>query len=80
MKHSNSDLTNREKEILFLIANEYNTNEIADELSLSPHTIISHRKSAMLKLNARNTAGMIYKAFKIGVLKVEEKTLTMAFE
>ena len=72
MNNSYSVLSNREKEVLFLIAKEYTTFEIAETLCLSPHTVISHRKSAMRKLRARNTAGMIYKAFQQGMLKMEK--------
>ena len=68
MEHS-QNLTKRERGVLFLIAMEYSTPEIANLLHLSPYTIISHRKSIQRKLNARNTAGMIYKAFQRGLLK-----------
>ncbi|MEM7039468.1 MAG: response regulator transcription factor [Bacteroidota bacterium] len=69
-KESNygKDLTRRELEILNLIAQELTINEIAELLSLSPNTIISHRKKIMKKLNARNSAGMIRKAIESGLL------------
>src|SRR5690606_3365529 len=38
-----SELTPREREILLLICKEYTNKEIADELSLSAHTVDGHR-------------------------------------
>jgi len=52
-------LTQREKEILLLIVNEYTTKEIASRLSLSADTIKSHRATIMNKLKVRNVAGMV---------------------
>jgi DNA-binding CsgD family transcriptional regulator len=55
-------LTNREKEVIELIVNEYSTIEIANQLYLSMETIKSHRRSIMSKLNARNVAGIVREA------------------
>jgi len=62
-------LTRREKEVLQLIVDEYTTDEIAAQLFLSPTTIISHRKSLLRKLNVKNVAGLVRKAFEFGLLK-----------
>ena len=61
-------ISEREHEILHLIANEYTTNEIAERLFLSSHTVITHRKNLLNKLDVRNVAGMIRKAFDRGLL------------
>ena len=53
------DLTNREIEVLKYICAEKNTQEIADLLFLSPYTIESHRANLLLKVGARNTAGLV---------------------
>lgn len=63
-------LSNREKEILFLISMELTNEEIAHDLFLSLETIRSHRKNIMVKLNAINTAGMIRKAYEQGILQI----------
>jgi DNA-binding NarL/FixJ family response regulator len=68
MKIPYSRLTKREREVLYLIAKEFKTPEIAQRLAVSPKTIISHRRSLKRKLNARNTAGVIYKAFENAIL------------
>ena len=62
-------LTSREKDVLRLIAEEYTTQEIADKLFLSKHTIESYRKVLLYKLNARNLAGLTKYAIKLGLLE-----------
>ena len=61
-------LSKREKEVLTLIAKEYTTQEIADALFLSKHTIESYRKNLISKLNVRNLAGLTKYAIKLGLV------------
>ena len=61
-------LTPREEEVLSLICSENTTQEIADKLFVSVRTIETHRKHLMEKLGATNTAGIIYRAMKQGLL------------
>ena len=61
-------ITPREFEVLDQISHGLTTKEIASKLYVSDHTIMSHRKNLLDKLNARNVAGMIRKAFEIGIL------------
>lgn len=56
--------TKREREILGLIANELTTKEIAKTLYISTDTVQTHRKNLLCKLEARNTAGLIRRAFE----------------
>ena len=58
-------LTNREKEVLKLLAEGLSTNEIAGRLSRDEETIRSHRRNILLKLEAKNVA----EAVKIGIEK-----------
>lgn len=51
-------LTERELEVLKLIAKEYNTPEMAEQLLLSPSTIDTYRKSLLKKLNVKNAVGL----------------------
>jgi DNA-binding NarL/FixJ family response regulator len=62
-------LTRREKEILQLIIDEHTTDEMAAKLFISSTTVISHRKSLLRKLNAKNVAGLVKKAFEFGLLE-----------
>ena len=52
-------LTQREKEIIRLIALERTNQEIADALFVSVDTVKSHRKNLMTKLDVRSTAGLV---------------------
>lgn len=61
-------LTEREKEVLKLIAEENTTQEIADILFLSKHTIESYRKNLISKLQVKNLAGLTKHAIKMGLL------------
>ncbi|MCB0713875.1 MAG: response regulator transcription factor [Ignavibacteriae bacterium] len=62
-------LTEREKEILILIANELTTNEIAEQLFISPYTVETHRKNLIQKLSVRNVAGLVRYAVEHGLAK-----------
>ncbi len=62
-------VSERQREILYLIAQEYTTKEIALTLHLSTHTIDSHRKNLMSKWQVRNSAGLVRRGFEVGVLK-----------
>lgn len=61
-------ITRREKEILQLIVEEFTTDEIAEKLFISNTTVISHRKSLLRKLDAKNTAGLVRKALEYKLL------------
>jgi DNA-binding NarL/FixJ family response regulator len=52
-------LTERELEILRLIGREFSSQEIADKLFISFHTVESHRANLMSKAGVKNTAGLI---------------------
>jgi DNA-binding NarL/FixJ family response regulator len=52
-------LTEREKEVLNLICKEYSSQEIADKLFISFHTVESHRANLMYKAGVKNTAGLV---------------------
>jgi len=62
-------LSAREIEIINMIGKEFTSQEIADEINLSIHTIESHRKRIFQKLNVKNVAGMIMEAARLGYLK-----------
>lgn len=61
-------ITRREKEILQLIVEEFTTEEIAEKLFISATTVISHRKSLLRKLQAKNTAGLVKAAYEYQLL------------
>ncbi len=57
-------LTNREKEILALIAHGLTDKEIAEKIFLSPLTVITHRKNMLSKLGLKNKVELTRFAFK----------------
>lgn len=61
-------LTDREREVLDLIARGSTNREIAGDLFLSPHTIKEHTSSLYRKLNARNRAEAVQKAQRLGLI------------
>jgi len=52
-------LTQREKEIITLLAKEKSSQEIADTLFISIYTVNTHRKNILHKLGIKNTAGLM---------------------
>jgi len=63
-------LTDREREILHLIAQGKTTPEIAAELVLSPHTVQSHRDHIMAKLDLHTKAALIKYAIASGLIEL----------
>lgn len=61
-------LTEREREVLDLIAAGSTNKEIAERLYLSPHTVKEHTSALYRKLNARNRAEAVQRAQRIGLL------------
>ncbi len=66
-KNSNC-LTNREQEILGLIADGLTNAEIAEKLLLSAATVETHRSNMLQRLSVNNTATLIRKAIRLGLL------------
>lgn len=60
-KHSNYvvELTPREKEILALVCKEMSTQEIAEQLFISVHTVETHRRSLLSKTGCKNSVGLV---------------------
>ncbi|MGH1385437.1 response regulator transcription factor [Kordia sp.] len=59
-------ITRREKEIIQLIAQELTTDQIADTLFISKHTVETHKKNIFLKLQVNSAVGLIKKAIYFG--------------
>lgn len=61
-------ITRREKEVLQLIAEGFTNAEISEKLFISMPTVNTHRKSLLEKFEVKNTATLIGKAIKSGLL------------
>lgn len=57
--YGGDELTCREKDVLALLCDGYRTKEIADKLFISTHTVESHRRNIMLKLNVNNSSKLV---------------------
>ena len=65
-----AQLTKREIEILKLITREYTTQEVASTLFISQHTVETHRKNMLRKLEVKNTIGLVKRAMELGFINV----------
>ncbi|MBV6646847.1 MAG: response regulator transcription factor [Cyclobacteriaceae bacterium] len=63
------ELTEREKDIIKLVAEGLSTQEIADQIFLSAHTVNTHRRNILNKLNVKNSAGMIRYGIQTGIVR-----------
>ena len=54
-----TELSDREKDVLVLIAKGQMSKEIADTLNISVHTVISHRKNITRKTGIKSIAGLV---------------------
>jgi two-component system, response regulator PdtaR len=61
--------TNKEVHVLQLLAKGLSTKEIAEELSLSYHTIETHRKNMLHKFQVKNIANLVFLATSKGWIK-----------
>lgn len=64
-------LTDREKQVLRLVALGHSNKEVADFLAISIKTAMSHRERVMEKLNLHSRTDLIKFAIKKGVIQVE---------
>ncbi len=62
-------LTERETEILQMIARGFLFKEVAEELNLSPHTISNHNRNIYRKLRVRSRSEAVFKAMKTGLIE-----------
>lgn len=65
----NPKITQREKEVLALIASQYTNQEIAEQLYISLRTVETHRYNLIQKLDAKNTAGLCKIAMEMGLVE-----------
>jgi two-component system response regulator NreC len=66
-EQKNVVLTDRETEILKLIASGFSNKEVGDRLFISHRTVDTHRTNLMKKLDVNNIAGLISYAIKNGI-------------
>lgn len=68
IQENTSLITEREIDIVRLLSNGYNSKEIGDMLFISEHTVNTHRRNMVRKLDLRNSYQLIVWAFKERIL------------
>lgn len=63
-----AELTEREREVLLLVARGRSNQDIADELFISPHTAKTHVNRVMMKLRSHDRAQLVIVAYESGLL------------
>jgi two-component system response regulator NreC len=75
LRHQDADewsgLTDREREVLQLVAEGHTSQEIADLLTLSIKTIQTHRAHLMEKLDAHDRTDLVKYAIRVGAITAE---------
>lgn len=64
-------LTDREKQVLKLVAEGYTHKEIGDMLSISTKTVIAHQTNITEKLGINSRAGLIKFSIQRGIIKID---------
>jgi two-component system, NarL family, response regulator NreC len=64
-------LTDREKQVLKLVAEGHSNKEVAEVLGISVKTAMSHRERVMEKLGVHNRTELVRFALRKGVIRVE---------
>ena len=67
-------LTQREREVVRLLAAGCTYRDIAARLGISPNTVVSHIKNSYRKLEVHNGASAVMRAMQLGVLQSAAKT------
>ncbi|MFT6793006.1 MAG: two-component system nitrate/nitrite response regulator NarL [Rubritalea sp.] len=65
-------LTDREMEVLLLLADGLVKKEIADQLEISVTTVVTHVSHIYEKLNVKNAPSAIAKGFRLGLLSIND--------
>lgn len=65
------ELTEREREVLGLVAEGLSSAEIARDLSISVKTVEAHRSRLMEKLDVTNAAALVKHAIRLGLVTIE---------
>jgi DNA-binding NarL/FixJ family response regulator len=67
-KQLQTPLSEREIEVLRLIAQEFSNGEIAEKLFISIRTVDTHRRNLLEKLQVKNTVGLVKYALDKGII------------
>lgn len=71
-KRDNDTLTEREIDVLKGLINGLSNKEIADDLNISVHTVISHRKNITIKTGIRSQSGLTIYAITKKIIVIDD--------
>ena len=63
-------LTPRELAVVRLLGSGCSYEQVAAQLGISPHTVVTHIKNAYRKLEVHTAAGAVMRAVQLGLLEV----------
>jgi len=66
------NISRRELDVLRGLCLGKTSTEVAEDLGISSHTVVMHRKRLMLKIGARNSSHLIFMAYRLGLFKKME--------
>jgi DNA-binding NarL/FixJ family response regulator len=69
---SGEKLTDREKDVLKLLLKGMSNKEVADQLAISPHTVITHRRNIVEKTGIRSLSGLAIYAILNHISNIDE--------
>ena len=70
LEEDRNELSDREKEVLVLVARGFLNKEIADKLNISINTVITHRKNITRKIGIKTTPGLTVYAILNGMVDI----------
>ncbi len=68
-------LSPRQKEILILICDEKTNQEIAEILSISVKTVMTHRHTLKVKIGTTSVVGLVLYAVSVGLVQVKPRSI-----
>lgn len=72
IKSEKNTITNRQLQVLKLVAQGYTNDEIAETLVITKHTVKAHISSIYETLNASSRVQITIKALKLGLIQLDD--------
>ena len=72
VKRSGFSLTNRQREVLKLVAKGYRNEDISKRIFVSVHTVKAHIASLYESFNVTSRVALVIKAIKLGLINLED--------